>query len=401
MFGFLKSLPVQLLLSISLAFFLGGYVDYSFVVAFYTFSSCLIEILMFVLPFMIFAFIFTAINKVQGHSIHLILFIFLGVALSNLISLFTAYYFSLSILPFLDLVILPDFAAKLNSTVEPFFRLELPKILTTGMAMLFAVSLGIVLNFVSGENVIKIKTQQFVQYLTQGIALFLQKIFIPLLPLYVFGFCLKLSYDQALLYLFQSYGKVFLSITALIWIYVPLLYLLAAGGDVRAAWGNIRKMFPAGLTGFSTMSSAATMPVTLKCTQETTKDQTFSDLVIPTTANIHMLGDNLTLTISSMALLTLFGMPQPDIAIFMIFAFAYCLAALSCAGIPGTTVLIILPVLQNFLNFTPEMLSAITTIYVLQDPFGTTANVIGNGGFALLTQRLLRRQPVQQSPIVE
>ena len=94
-------------------------------------------------------------------------------------------------------------------------------------------------------------------------------------------------------------------------------------------------------------------------------------------------------------------MPQPDFWTFIPFALAYCVAALSCVGVPGGTILIILPVLQNFLNFTPEMLSAITTIYILQDPFGTTANVIGNGGFALLIQRIFRRDQRTATALTE
>ncbi len=295
----------------------------------------------------------------------------------------------------------PEFATKLHSAIEPYFRLTLPNLIGTGTAMLTALISGIVISFAPNENRIKITTQKIVSHLTQGITFFLKKIFIPLLPLYVFGFCLKLSYDKALIHLFQSYGKAFLLSLAIIWIYIPLIFVIAARGNIRTAFGNLRKMIPAGLTGFSTMSSAASMPVTLKCTEETTGDKDFADLIIPTTANTHLLGDNITLTIASISLMTIFGMHPPELAAFVLFALAYSMAALSCVGIPGGTVLIVLPVLQNFLGFTPEMLSAITTIYVLQDPFGTTANVIGNGGFALLMQRVSRTQVIQKSPVID
>ena len=150
-------------------------------------------------------------------------------------------------------------------------------------------------------------------------------------------------------------------------------------------------MMPAGLTGFSTMSSAATMPVTLACVEKTTKDRQFTNLLIPATTNIHMLGDDLTLMITSMTLLSVFGIPWPDLVHFLPFALAFSLAKLSCVGIPGASVLVILPVLQSYLGFTPEMISVVTTIYVLQDPFGTCANVMGNGAFALLIHRLVKR----------
>ena len=150
-------------------------------------------------------------------------------------------------------------------------------------------------------------------------------------------------------------------------------------------------MLPATLTGFSTMSSSATLPVTLRCAKKITRDEEFTNLCVPATSNIHMIGDDLSIVMTAMTLLTLFGMPWPDVAGFLPFALAFSFAKLSCVGIPGASVLVILPVLQSHLNFTPEMITCATTIYVLQDPFGTASNVLGNGGFALILQKVYTR----------
>lgn len=396
MFKYLKSLPFQLILSILAAFVLGRNFDSSTVIFFYTASSCFIELLLFILPVMVFVFIFSAIIRIKEKSLQLILMIFLGVTLSNAVALYTSYAFSSTFLPFIGLEHTPDFATRIKSTIEPFFSFHLPVLLTTDKAMLIAVISGILVSFVSDDSKIKKTAISAVAYLFKIITLFLQKIFIPLLPLYVFGFCLKLSYDNALVYLFETYGKVFVLSMILVAIYIPMLYLIGARGNVKQALKNIKTMLPAGLTGFSTMSSAATMPVTLTCTEETTKDRHFTDLIIPTTTNIHMLGDDLTIVMTSMALLTMFGYPLPDLMTFNYFAIAFCIAKLSCVGIPGASVLVVLPVLQNYLNFTPEMISALTTIYILQDPFGTSANVMGNGALALLVQRFFKKR----SPVV-
>lgn len=387
MFHYLKSLPTQLILSILAAFVLGRFFDASTVVLFYTASSCFIEFLLFLLPLMVFVFIFSAIIRIKQRSLQLILFIFLGVTLSNAVALYTSFVFSSTFLPFVGLQHTPDFASRIKSTIEPLFSLHLPTLLSTDKAMLIAVISGVIISFVPEGNRVKKAAFSVITALFQAITFFLQKIFIPLLPFYVFGFCLKLSYDQALVYLFETYGKVFVISMLLLWVYIPVLYLIAARGNIKVAFNNIKTMAPAGLTGFSTMSSAATMPVTIKCTEETTKDRNFTDLVIPTTSNIHMLGDDLTIVMTSMALLIMFGHPLPDWWTFHLFAIGFCIAKLSCVGIPGASVLVVLPVLQNHLGFTPEMISALTTIYILQDPFGTSGNVMGNGALALLIQR--------------
>lgn len=391
---YLKELPVQLVISILTAFLLGYVLDASVISVFYSISSCFIEILMFVLPLMVFSFIFRALANSQRGSLSLLLLIFAGVTLSNCLALTTAYVFGQTFLPLLGLSHSPDFISKFSSNVTLLFNLNLPALISTEKAMALGILAGIGVSFIKDKYAFKEKAQKGSIYCSNLITLFLQKIFIPLLPLYVFGFCLKLSYDQALVHLFQQFGKVFVLSMLLVVAYLSLLYLIGAGGNVRQALSNFKTMLPAGLTGFSTMSSAATMPVTLVCTEKTTKDRNFTDLIIPSTANIHMLGDDLTIVVTSLTLLSIFGLPWPEVTVIIPFVMAFSLAKLSCVGVPGASVLVVLPVLQKYLGFTPEMISVLTTIYILQDSFGTAANVMGNGAFALIIQRVFNRMRV-------
>lgn len=383
----LKSLPLQLVLSISIAFILGSFLDAGVVSLFYTVSSCFIDLLLFLLPLMVFGFLFAATSETQQNSVRRLLLIFAGVFVSNFLALYTSYFFSQLILPFAGVDSSPDIFA-FQSSVDSLFRLKLPLMPGTDLAMGAAVILGLLLKKDSG-NKAKAFISQGIAILNQCISWILHRLVIPLLPIYVFGFCLKLSYDQALPLLFKSYGKVFIFGLFLLVAYLFALYLLAAKGDIRVACSYIKKMLPAGLTGFSTMSSAATLPVTLKCTEENTQDRGLTHLILPTTSNIHMLGDDLTIVIASMTMLGIFGLPMPNFATFSLFAAAFCIAKLSCVGIPGASVLVVLPVVQNYLNFSPEMIAVLTTIYILQDPIGTTANVMGNGALALVLQRVI------------
>lgn len=390
----LKSLPFQLILSIFTAFILGGILDGHLVAIFYTASSCFIDLLLFLLPFMVFGFIFCAVSETNQRSLRLILLIFATLFASNLCALFASYFFSQLCLPQIGVGALPEFLTHFHSSIEPLFRLQLPALLSTDKAMLAAALLGMLIKKESGGKLKKsaLLMHQTIGALNKGISWFLHRLIIPLLPLYVFGFCLKLSFDQALPMLFKAYGKVFLLSLLLLFGYIGSLYLLAAKGNWKLALNNIKKMLPAGLTGFSTMSSAATLPVTLKCTEQTTQNRTLTHLIIPTTSNIHMLGDDLTIVMASMALLVMFGLPLPDLPTFALFAAAFCVAKLSCVGVPGASVLVVLPVVQNYLGFSPEMIAVLTTIYILQDPIGTSANVMGNGAFALFFQRLYEKQ---------
>lgn len=384
----LKSLPVQLVISIVVAFFLGKQLDAAQVSLFYTASSCFIDMLLFILPFMVFCLIFQAMGNSQSGSLQLVLAIFCGVFLSNIAALFVAYVASIWTLPYLNIASQTDLFTAASNTIQPLFMLDLPALISSDKAMTIAIILGLISSPLNALNPFKRALHSAIDKGSRVINFLLNKGFIPLLPVYVFGFCLKLSFEGSLGQLFESYGKVFFFSMLLVAAYLFLLYFFGSGFSLRKVQQNLKVMLPAGLTGFSTMSSAATMPVTIKCTEETTKDPSLSKLVIPTTANIHMLGDDLTIVVTSMALLTMFGMPTPDLASFVVFASAFSVAKLSCVGVPGASVLVILPVLQNYLGFSPEMITLLTTIYILQDSFGTAANVMGNGAFTLILQRL-------------
>lgn len=397
----LKSLPFQLCISIVSAFFLGNVLDLYTVSLFYTISSTFIEILLFCLPVVIFVFIMRALLNIPRGSITLLFLIFLGVTLSNCLALTTAYCVGQFTLPFLGLGHSPDFAEKFKSSVEILFSLGLPTLAGTETALMSGVLGGTAMSLLSDRNHAKQLAKSTLTLMSDKISLFLYKVFIPVLPLYVFGFCLKLSYDNALIHLLHQYGKVFVLSLSLVFGYICILYLIGARGNLRNAIKNMKTMLPAGLTAFSTMSSVATMPVTLACTEENTQDRNFTNLVIPSTTNIHMLGDDLTIVLTAMTLLSVFGMPWPDVTSFIPFSLAFSVAKLSCVGIPGASVLVILPVLQGHLGFTPEMVSVLTTIYVLQDPFGTSANVMGNGAFALIIKRIFASLQMVQGILLE
>lgn len=380
-----------LVFSIVLAMMIAKNLSLNTVCFFYTVSSCFIEVLLFVLPLIVFSFILSALVNIQRGSFKLLLLIFVGVTASNCLALTTSYFFSKTLLPFAGVSLNSDFATKFASVVDVTFKFGFPTLIGTEKALLIGIACGILLNLLKESSSIRINLKDASIWLSQKVSLLLSKIFIPLLPVYVFGFCLKLSYDNALIHLFQQYGKVFLLSLILVSAYIATLYFIAAHGNTKKAITYIKTMLPAGLIGFSTMSSAATMPVTLRCTEETTTDKNFTNLIIPSTANIHMLGDDLIILMMAMSLLTIFGMPWPDFSVFVFFAIAFSMAKLSCVGIPGASVFVVLPVLQTYLGFSPEMISILTTLYVLQDPFGTAANVMGNGAFALLIQRIFKR----------
>jgi Na+/H+-dicarboxylate symporter len=149
-------------------------------------------------------------------------------------------------------------------------------------------------------------------------------------------------------------------------------------------------MLPAAISGFSTMSSAASMPLTIIGAENNAKNKDLVRSVIPATVNIHLIGDCFAIPILAYAVLKSFGMAEPSLLNYLTFSLYFVIAKFSVAAIPGGGILVMLPILEAYLGFSAEMMSLITALYVLFDPVITCANVLGNGAFAKMMDRCNR-----------
>jgi Na+/H+-dicarboxylate symporter len=382
----LKSLPIQLIIAILTAFFLGDSLSLEMTRLFFTLSCGLKEMLMVILPFIIFSYISAAILSLEQRAPLLILGILVLVILSNAFMVLFSCGIGVSLLPLVT-VGGPAVLCEVKDAVTPLFSLNFPQILAPDQAMIIGMGVGLFFSFFK-VPLVTVFTQSMRDYVTA----FLHKTFIPLLPLYVFGFVLKMEHEGTLSILFKNCGQIFGLLCFLLMGYVAFLYLMAAGFRFSRFVELLRTMLPAGVTGFSTMSSAATMPVTLEATEKNMGDAQFTQLIIPTTVNIHMTGDALAIPILGIAVLMLSGAPLPTFENYLLFTVYFCIAKFSAAGIPGGTIIVMLPILQKYLGLSPEMASLITTIYIIQDPIFTSANVMGNGAFALLARKLFSQK---------
>lgn len=387
----LKSLPFQLIMCIVAAFIGGDYLSYDWIVSLFTVSCLLKEILMAILPLIIFSYIAAALLSLEQKAPILIISILALVIVSNAVAAFVSYGVGMSVLPYITL---GDGASIALNSKEMLarFTLSLPQLLSPDRAMILGIIFGLTFSFFKNPLITKgcLSLQKYVTH-------FLEKVFVPCLPLYVLGFVLKMQYEGSLTVLLQNYGQVFGLVCLLLVSYIALMYLLASRFRFTNFTQMIQQMVPAGLTGFSTISSAVTMPITLAATEKNIGNTQFAHIAIPATVNIHMVGHGLSIPIISLAVLMLSGYPLPDLQSFSLFVVFYCLAKFSATAIPGGGIIVIVPILQSQLGFTPEMASLMIMLDILQDPILTGANVMGNGAFAMLCYRFCNRLKIVTS----
>ncbi|MBN1914603.1 MAG: dicarboxylate/amino acid:cation symporter [Parachlamydiales bacterium] len=349
---------------------------------FYGISILLKSAIIFVMPFLIFGLLLKTTLQFSKQASVVILGILVLICLSNFISTMLsfgigniAYHFDLSLQ-------IPTNTQEL----QPVTFFSFPQWITNTQALIAGFLTGIILARRKNTFVARLT-----HYIDKGIHFLLQGI-LYCIPLFISGFLLKMYHDEMMVHLIGCFGKIFLLIVLSLIAYISLLYLIVNRGNFLSFGKNVKNMFPAVITGFGSMSSAAAMPLSIIGTEKNARYPDLARSVIPITVNIHLIGDCFAIPILAFAILKSFGMPAPSIMAYMIFAVFFVIAKFTIAAVPGGGILVMLPILEAYLGFNATMLSLITTLYILFDPLITSANILGNGGFALIASNLFGKK---------
>ena len=346
----------------------------------YGISLSIKSMIVFVLPCIIFGLLFKTVVGLSRNASKIILLIVVAICLSNFFSTMISYSVGKLAYSFDLTMPFPQEASQL----QPSFQLTLPKWIANDSAMLAGVLLGVILGRYMPSMAIKCCK------LLESLIGFILRVIMYMIPLFISGFFIKMYHDNVILYIVQNYAVVFCLTASSLALYIITLYFLAHRGVSLSE--SLKNMLPAALAGFSSMSSAASMPLTLMGCEKNCQNADFSRTIIPATVNVHLVGDCFAIPIFAFAVLKSFGMPEPAFVDYLIFACYFVLAKFSVAAVPGGGILVMLPILEHYLGFDPTMLSLITALYILFDPIITSMNVLGNGGFAMMLNRVYSRK---------
>lgn len=378
------SLPIQLFAVILAAIAISSFVGLEFVRIAYTFSIFFKDILSFFLPIIVFTFILTSLLSFENRASKIIGIMLALIFCSNILATFLAYLIGCIFLGVQSatqqIIPIP------SSNIEPYFRLALPTFIKSEWALVAAIVVGLLLPWLHAkplENTIK----RFKRFLEKA----LKQLLIPFLPLYVFGFLLKILYEGSFGYLFNNYGFAFILIICAQLLYLLFLYAIAAKFSLSSMITSIKHTLPSYVTGFTTMSSAVTIPVSIECSLKNIPNPALVHLAIPIMANIHLSGAAFSAPLLTLFTLIMYKGIFPSFFVFAPFAFYFCTTLFAVSGIPAGAIIVIMPLLVSHFGFTPEMISIITTIYCLLDPFGTATNVMSDGALIIMLQNILKK----------
>lgn len=374
-----RKLPLLILLIIALTILCYPIMSLEIKQHLYAASLTIQSLILFLLPLIIFGLMFKTMISLSKQATIVIGFILIMVCVSNFTSTFLSHYvgswayqFNLSLLAPKDL-----------HGLIPAWSLQLPKLIPNDKAML----LGILLGFILG-NFKMVWVEKWSRQLDNVISITLNS-FIYLIPIFIAGSIVKLQYDGVIYTILKDYTWIFLLVGVAQFSYILLFYFILNHFDLTNFFRSIKNMLPATIAGFSTMSSAAVMPLTIVGVEQNTKNKILAKSIVPATVNIHLIGDCFAIPIFAYAVMKSYGFAEPVLFDYLIFVFYFVLAKFSVAAIPGGGIVVMLPILENTLGFNSEMLSLITALYILFDPVITCANVFGNGAFAKLIDKIV------------
>ena len=379
------SLPLQLLIVLISIILFGNLFSITAINIFYSISLIFKECLSFLLPFIVFAFISSGILSFKKNAPLVLSILLVSIVFSNACVAFFSYFIGKTLLPLLAVKIDTTMLAA-GENLIPLFKVNLPKTISSESSMLAAIISGIGLSFYPISA-----AEKGITFLKNSVEIIVNKIFIPILPLYVFGFLLEVHHQGVFVQLFQTYGKTFSLIVVLQMLVLFLVYFIASGFDFQQTKKYIQTSLPSYMTAFGTMSSTATIPVTIQCAEKNSGNKGLSEMAAPILANVHLLGDAISTPILALVTLFLFQGAAPDPVTYSIFVAYFCITMLAVSGIPGGGIIVMIPILQSVLGFDNTMISIITTLYLLQDGLGTAGNVMGDGALIIIVNKILKR----------
>ena len=382
-FNFQKiRLFIYLLAVIILPLIFGNFIPEIVKAFFYSLSISIKVILIFVLPFIIFSFIFSSLLAFESNVLYLILLLISCIFLSNLLAITTGCFLGYKII---DLVGDIKQVSNLHDLkLLPLWKMDMDPIITNQNAMFAAFSFGFIFSQKKTKGILS-----FAAKINKYANFFLKKLFMPIIPIFILGFIFKLEYEKHLAHSLQIYAPLFLVILTVQVTYIFCLYFVAAKFNLKKALTYIKNVLPATITGFTTVSSAASLPILILCSEKNTDHKTVKN-ILPACINTHTLGSAISMSILIMFTIKIFGIEASFIQI-MIFIFMYAIAKFGVVAVPGGAIMVVTPILESHLHFTPDMIGLVTAIYMMFDPFGTASNVSGNGAFVILFNRILNK----------
>lgn len=384
--SFLNSLLFKLLIAIAIGIFLGSIANEGAIQVISTIKNILSNLINYIVPIIILAFITPAIvslNESAGKVLSLTLII---CYLSSVGAALFSFVAGTAIIPHLNIVSATEAGKKIP---EILFQMDIPSIMPVMTALVTAILFGLAVIWTKSET-----WANLLREFNNMVLEIVNRVIIKVLPFYIATTFAELSYEGVILSQFPVFLKVIVIVILGHYIWLFLLYGLGGIFSKTNPMEVLKYYPPAYVTALGTMSSAATLSVSLQCSRKAkTLDPKIRDFVVSLCSNTHLCGSVLTETFFVMIVSQVLYGALPSTGNMILFILLLGIFAIGAPGVPGGTVMASLGLITSILGFDATGTALILSIFALQDSFGTACNITGDGAIALMVTGLLGKVP--------
>lgn len=387
---FLKKykLLLKIAVAISLGFLIGTFLPYEITEFFIAVNIIISKLLNFLIPLIIIAFVTKGISSLESSGK------MLGIAtcisyVFMICAAFFSYFTSTNLFPnFLTDIpnnIFESISMPTGSVFSQLSQINVPPIMDVVPALILAFILGIGISSIKG-----IYIKEIFNEFHEIINLMVQKLIVPILPVYVLGIFAKMTASGQVFKILLVFSKVFIVIIALHIITLFVQYFIAGIVAQKNPFKLLKNIVPAYLSAIATQSSVTVIPITIDCSKKNGVSSNIADFVLPLCSTIHLSGSVISITACSVAVMLVSGKPI-DFASMVPFMMILGVMMVAAPGVPCGAILAASGILQSILGFDSSMLSLIIALHVAQDGFGTACNVSGDGSIAVILDTLSQK----------
>ncbi len=381
----------RILIAIALGILLGNLFTLPLVRIFVTFNSIFGQFLKFMVPLIIVGLVTPAIADI-GHAAGKLLVVTIVIAyVDTILAGLLAYGTGSWLFPNMVAGTSSMAAVTQPEDLLPYFEIQIPPLFDVMSALVFSFIMGVGIAY-SSNNVLRNCFKEFHDIIASVIV----KVLIPLLPYYIFGIFLSMTFTGQAFHIVMVFAQIIIVIFILHAFILIYEFLIAGAVVKKNPLRLLLTMLPAYFTALGTSSSAATIPVTLEQTWKNGVSREIGGFAVPLCATIHMPGSMMKITCCALTVCLMCGLPH-DFPLFLQFIMVLAICMVAGPGVPGGAVMAALGPLSSILGFDTEQQALIIALYIAMDPFGTACNVTGDGAIALVVDKWFRRKEKTQT----
>ena len=372
----------RIVIAIVMGILIGNVLPEGWVRVFVTFNYVFSQFLGFLIPLIIIGLVTPAIADI-GKAAGRLLLLTVGLAYADtIIAGLLAFATGTMLFPMLIDTEASTAAIEKADALAPYFQLNIPAILDVMAALVSSFVVGIGVAY-TDSPILKKGFSEFRTIIEKTI----QVAIIPLLPLYIFGIFLGMTFTGEAYHIIAVFAHILCIIFVLHIVILMYEFLIAGGLSRKNPLRLLMNMLPAYFTALGTSSSAATIPVTLRQTKKNGVSDEIASFCVPLCATIHLSGSMMKITCCALTVCLIGGLPH-DFPLFLHFIMLLGVCMVAAPGVPGGAVMAALGPMAGVLGFNPDAQALIIALYIAMDSFGTACNVTGDGALAVIIDRL-------------